>query len=337
MEGKRKVIGFMLEELESKFATELVHDVVNSIPKDENIELVVTAGKYINQAVHEKTRPYKLVYNSIYKLSNVCHLDGLLIHLGSIEGAELERLKKEYYAGIDDIPKVFITFTSSEQTTVNYDNESGIREAVNCLVNVNGLTRFCMLGGRDDNADARERRDIFIKCLKENGIELSRWNYEKTDMYELTVTEAERLLDNNPGVQAIFCVNDAVAKGLYTAMRKRSLVPGEDIMVFGFDNTHMAGEMIPTLSSIGTDNCSLGQRALGGTARENERYRDKVCTRSYSSLWQGVSLLRDVRLYHDRDAARTKSLYLPRFRRLLLPLQERDDRQGSCRPETTVP
>ncbi len=262
MEGKRKVIGFMLEELESKFATELVHDVVNSIPKDENIELVVTAGKYINQAVHEKTRPYKLVYNSIYKLSNVCHLDGLLIHLGSIEGAELERLKKEYYAGIDDIPKVFITFTSSEQTTVNYDNESGIREAVNCLVNVNGLTRFCMLGGRDDNADARERRDIFIKCLKENGIELSRWNYEKTDMSELTVTEAERLLDNNPGVQAIFCVNDAVAKGLYTAMRKRSLVPGEDIMVFGFDNTHMAGEMIPTLSSIGTDNCSLGQRAL---------------------------------------------------------------------------
>ena len=110
MEGKRKVIGFMLEELESKFATELVHDVVNSIPKDENIELVVTAGKYINQAVHEKTRPYKLVYNSIYKLSNVCHLDGLLIHLGSIEGAELERLKKEPCLNFFEVtPRIVIT------------------------------------------------------------------------------------------------------------------------------------------------------------------------------------------------------------------------------------
>ena len=262
MEQKRKVIGFMLEELESKFSTELVRDVVNAIPKDENIELVVLAGKYMNNAVHEKTRDYKMVYNTIYKLSNTCHFDGFLIHLGSIEGADLEKLKKEYYAGIDEIPKVFITYNSEAQTTVNYDNESGIREAVNCLVNVNGLTHFCMLGGRDDNSDARKRRDIFISALKENGISFSRWNYEKTDMSELTVTEAERLLDNNPGVQAIFCVNDAVAKGLYEAMNKRSLVAGKDIMIFGFDNTHMAGEMMPTLSSIGADSCSLGQRSL---------------------------------------------------------------------------
>ena len=75
-------------------------------------------------------------------------------------------------------------------------------------------------------------------------------------------SEALALLDRNPDVQSIFCVNDSVAIGLYEAMEERRLVPGKDIMVFGFDNTKMAGRMIPTLTSIGADNITLGRRSL---------------------------------------------------------------------------
>ena len=259
---KKKVIGLLIEELESEFSKDLIQSIVSAIPSSRDIQLVVFAGKYINNSSYDKTRTYKTVYNSVYKLGGMCGIDGIIMHFGSMGDEQIRGMIMQYADNYINVPKVFIALNSSEHTTVNYDNERGIREAVNCLVNVNGLTRFCMLGGRDDNIDARARKDIFIRCLKENDISFSRWNYEKTDMSENCITEAARLLDNNIGVQAIFCVNDSVARGLYEAMKARDLVPGKDVYVFGFDNTHMAGEMTPTLSSIGADKCSLGKMAL---------------------------------------------------------------------------
>ena len=259
---KKKVIGLLIEELESEFSKDLIQSIVSAIPSSRDIQLVVFAGKYINNSSYDKMRAYKTVYNSVYKLGGMCGIDGIIMHFGSMGDEQVRDMIMQYADHYINVPKVFIALNSSDHTTVNYDNERGIREAVNCLVNVNGLTRFCMLGGRDDNVDARARKDIFIQCLKENNISFSRWNYEKTDMSENCITEASRLLDNNIGVQAIFCVNDSVARGLYEAMKARDLVPGKDVYVFGFDNTHMAGEVTPTLSSIGADKCSLGQMAL---------------------------------------------------------------------------
>jgi hypothetical protein len=45
-------------------------------------------------------------------------------------------------------------------------------------------------------------------------------------------------------------------------MAAREMTPGKDILVFGFDNTHLAGEIIPTLSSIGADQYTIGQKAV---------------------------------------------------------------------------
>ena len=259
---QRTVIGLILEEMEADFSRELIRSIVNALPANKDIRLIVLAGKYINRFGRDKHHEYKLVYNSVFRLGEICDIDGLIIHLGSMSDERMSAIKSLYSGNFESVPKVFIAMNSNEFTTVNYDNESGINEAVNCLVNANGLTKFCMLGGRDDNIDARARKEIFIQCLKEYGIPFSRWNYEKTDMSEDCVEAAARLLDNNIGVQAVFCVNDAVAKGLYEAMRLRGLTPGKDILVFGFDNTRMAGEMIPTLSSVGADTSSLGQKAL---------------------------------------------------------------------------
>ena len=75
---------------------------------------------------------------------------------------------------------------------------------------------------------------ILMHVPESNNISFSDKNYQKTDMSNDSEAEAEQLLKGNPDVQAIFCVNDAVAKGLYAAMKKRELIPGKDIFVFGF-------------------------------------------------------------------------------------------------------
>ena len=261
--GEKKIIGLILDEIISEFSKELIQSVVNAIPADSNIRLVVIAGKYIpGEEEYDENRAYKLVYNSIFRLGELSEIDGLIIHLGSLSDDKVHEIRDTFSERFHQIPKVRIASNRPNITTINYDNEAGIREAVGCLVNVNGLTKFCMLGGRDDNVDACARRAIFERCLKSVGISFTEENYARTNMSDACVEEAGELLDRNPGVQAIFCVNDAAAKGLYEAMKLRGLTPGRDILVFGFDNTHMAGELTPTLSSIGADRCTLGQRAL---------------------------------------------------------------------------
>ncbi|MBR0483736.1 MAG: LacI family DNA-binding transcriptional regulator [Oscillospiraceae bacterium] len=260
----RKIIGLILENIFTDFSKELIQSVADAMPSPKNFRLVVLAGKYDGAEIHTdaKHHNYLTVYNSIFHLDSLCHFDGLIIHLGSMTPEKKRRIRTSHLDYVRNIPRVFIASDMEGETLVNYDNEAGIREAVNYLVNINEFSHFCMLGGRDDNIDAIARKNIFIRCLKEKHISFSEQNYQRTDMSDQCEAEAEKLLENNPDVQAVFCVNDSVAKALYSVMNKKNLVPGRDILVFGFDNTHLAGELIPSLSSIGADNCALGKKAL---------------------------------------------------------------------------
>ena len=261
--NKHTTIGLIVDDIFSDFAKEVIHSTMNALPNTRDYRLVVIAGKYVDERAYEAfDYSYKKTYNSVYKLGDICDIDGLIISLGSIDPSEPGFFFKKYNADFENIPKVIIAGEVEGYLTVNYDNSTGIREAIDYLVNVNGFSKICMLGGRDDNGDAMKRKKIYLDCLKEHFIDFKDEWYIPTGMDPNCVEQASRLLDNNPDVQAIFCVNDAVAIGLYEAMSQRSLVPGKDIMVFGFDNTVQAGNMKPSLASIGADNVTLGRKAV---------------------------------------------------------------------------
>ncbi len=268
MAMKRKndemIIGLLLEDISSDFSKELVKSVAGAVPDGKDIRLVVLPGKHVDKNDAEWMTSYKTVYNSVFRFAKLCDFDGFIVHLGSMN--EHDRKNNVMYrddgTGFIDKPKVFVASDMRDCVTVNYNNEKGIREAVEYLVNICGLSRLCMLGGRDDNKDARARKAIFTCCLAECGLSFRERNFMHTDMTENCLPAARKLLANNPDAEAIFCVNDAVAKALYTAMKELGLVPGRDIQVFGFDNTKMSSELMPQLTSIGSDNMTLGQKAL---------------------------------------------------------------------------
>ena len=258
-----KVIAVVLDGINSSFSKDLIKSMMKSIPEKKNIKLAVISGKYTEDSNRKLVAgKYNAVYNAVYKLGEICRFDGIIVHIGSMDENIKNSLNTSYMNRSPAIPVVFIASEIEGQTTVNYDNEKGISEAVDYLININGFTRICMLGGREDNKDAFMRKEIFIKCLRRNGVNFSDENYEVTDMSVECENEAKALLDRNPDVQAVFCVNDAVARGLYRVMEERNLIPGEDILVFGFDNTKAASEMSPSLTSIGADRYTLGDKAM---------------------------------------------------------------------------
>lgn len=256
-----KTIGLLLEESFTDYPKDVTHSVVHSVMNRKDIRLVMITGRQDDSTDSaDSSHLYKRMYNSIYRINSLCHFDGLLVAIPNLPGREeLFRRGKSLF---ENIPRVFITLDDTNEITVNYDNRMGVVEALDYLVRIKGYTRICMLGGRDDNQDAMARKEAVRDYLAEAGLVFNEDMYEKTDMNVNTRAAAARLLERNPDAQAIFCVNDQSAEGLYDAMAAKGLIPGKDIMVFGFDNATRAGQMIPPLSSIGAAGATLGQKAL---------------------------------------------------------------------------
>ncbi|MEE3466979.1 MAG: LacI family DNA-binding transcriptional regulator [Eubacterium sp.] len=261
--GDRRVIGLIVEDLFADYTREVIHSIYHAMPAGRDYRLVILVGKYDDNSYNDDNKhAYRAVCNSIYHLGGGSEIDGLIVSLGSLNYLGEEFLNSAVMKPFRDIPKVFVSTEMEGCVTVRYDNETGIQEAVDILVNIFSVKHLCMLGGREENPDCKERREVFARCLEKNGLSFPPEAYVETDMSVNCLSEAEQLLDQNPNAQAIFCVNDAVAKALYRAMEKRGLVPGTDIKVFGFDNTHMSGEMIPSLASVGSRDMTVGQRAM---------------------------------------------------------------------------
>lgn len=254
------IIGLIIQDMGSTYARDLIRDTMEALPEDDSVRLVVIAGKYDEPDI--EMHEYRLVYNLIHRLEEICEFDGFIVSCAPFADV----MKRAHEEGEDNrilnIPKVFVGDGPQGEAIVKCDNEVGIRSAIDFLVNINGCRRLCMLGGRDDLYDAVKRKEVFIQSLADNGLEFKEHNYVGTDMSENCIPEAERLLDLNPDMDAVFCVNDSSAVGMYAAMKNRGLVPGRDIQVFGFDNTREAGTMEPPLSSVGTEGATAGSKTV---------------------------------------------------------------------------
>lgn len=262
-ENKVKTIAVIAGNISNEFCRDIMESIRSAIPKGKDIHVMILPGEVlVNEESNVGVWQYDAMFNGIYSLANQCEPDGIIFALGSMGWKVSANEIHEFVGKYKDIPKVLISSQDNDYVTVNYDNETGIREAIDYLVNVNGFTSICMLGGEDYNHDAADRKEIFIRCLEENGLPYNENFYETTDMSSHTETAARRLLENNPNVEAIFCVNDTSARGLYNVMEDKGLIPGKDIMVFGFDNTRLSSEMSPSLTSIGPDDSTLGHKAV---------------------------------------------------------------------------
>ena len=263
LDNHPKTIAVIAGNIANEFCKDLVDSIKNSLPVNKGYHLVVLPGEVLIKSGKTGAKWQNVaVFNGVYGLARQCEVDGIIIAVGSMGWMVSEEELRSFFKNYDGIPKVLLSSVEKDYVTVNYDNETGIEEAVDYLINVNGVTNICMLGGDDLNPDAKERKEIFCRCMEKNGIPYREEYYEAADMSTHTEIPARRLLDNNPDVQAVFCVNDTSAVGLYNVMKERGLVPGKDLFVFGFDNTRLASEMVPSLTSIGAYGCTMGQKAL---------------------------------------------------------------------------
>ena len=261
METKKRTIGLLVSGIMDQFTESLCRGAMQGC-EEADINLVVFPGKYLDRDLSGQPEiMYEYQFNTIFEYAKSHELDGLIVSAGNIGcfsgDARVQKMLAEY-----DIPYILVASKWDGYVSVNYDNKSGVREGLEYLIDKQGCTKFAMLGGPEGNMDARERRDVFVEGLKEGGLPIEDHQIEYGDLERNNPDQCNKLLDDNPDVEVIFCVNDDTAMGLYEVMKQRGLIPGKNIKVFGYDNTIEGAKATPSLSTVGSDAMFLGQKSV---------------------------------------------------------------------------
>lgn len=134
--------------------------------READVNLVVLPGKYIDrELLHNKEIQYEYQYNTLFEYAGADTLDAVIVAadvIGCFTSKQKIGQMLEQYKGI---PCILIASKFPGYISINSDNYEGIRQAMDYLILNKKCSRFGMIGGPDDNTDARERKEAFQSIL----------------------------------------------------------------------------------------------------------------------------------------------------------------------------
>lgn len=276
-------VGLLASGITDSFSISVCRGAMKAA-EENGVKLVIFPGKYLDRDLTERKEiMYEYQYNTLFSYAKGERLDAVLIMADSIGCyAAAERIR-EMVSQYSNIPCVLVASKIEGYVSVNYDNYNGISDAMKYMIHELGMTRLGMVGGPDGNTDSRERKNTFIRVLEENHLSYDEACFVEGNLSRFSKQAFDVLIENNPQLEGIFCVNDDTAIGLYEALKLHGRMPGKDVMVFGYDNMLSSAKMEPPLSSVWADPAKLGENALKTAVRlaGGEKVEDQVLSTKF--------------------------------------------------------
>lgn len=258
----RPTIGVIVGGIMDDFTIQLCNGIMQK-SRELGFDVIIFPGKYIDR---DFSRDIGIMYEyqceTVFSYAAHTGLDGI-IAAASCVGCytTIERIK-EFLSQYDGIPCVLAASKIDGYHSVNFDNYTGINEGLNYLIHEMGCTKIGMLGGPSNNVDALERKQAYISTLSDNHLPFVEKRYVEGDLSSHCKSAFKQFLDMNPDIEAVFCVNDETAIGLYEELHARGIRPGIDIKVMGYDNAPSSATMNPSLSTVMADTAEIGRESV---------------------------------------------------------------------------
>lgn len=269
---KKITIGLLVDEVDNNFTNEICRGAKQAA--DElDVNLITFFGGYLRSQCQD----YSYQKNIVFSLAKAQGIDLLIISMGSIVQGGLD-IKDKLLHFFGDIPVVTLNTVFEEYSSVTFDNALGLKEALEFLVCDLKKENLAILGGRKGGHDGHIRRKVFRDVLNKYNLLKS----ENQIIYSNTLdrdahNDVERLLEQNPNVDAIICFNDEVAIAAYSVLKEHGIKIGKDVSVLGFDDIHEASRLTPSLSSVSAPPYFLG----------------------YQAVIKGMKMLEDKQIFHE--------------------------------------
>ncbi len=262
MPHERYKIGLLVANIVDPFSNQLAKGAMEAA-EELDADLFIFPGKYIGleYLYVQMDAKYEYQYNILFDIAAKAGLDYLIVAIGTIAYACSEERKLEIMASLGDTPKLCIAAELEGYESVNFDNRTGICQAVEYLAG-QGKKHIGMLAGDLHNNDCMERYRAYAETMKKCGLEIDEGYVRECDISAKCAPEVEKYLDEMTDLDAVVCSNDAIAAEVYSELKKRGIRIGSDIAVTGFDDLPFAAEMDPPLASIKADAVEMGRRSV---------------------------------------------------------------------------
>lgn len=244
--GSSKTIGVIIPDVVHYFFSTVISGIEDILyRRDYNMILCQS-----NEQTEQEVKNIRTLLSS--------RVDGIMASV-----AKTTREFSHYQNIIDkNIPLVFFDRAAEDLKTdsVVIDDETGAYKAVNHLLRM-GKKRIIHLSGPPQLAIAQNRRNGFLKAMKEYRLTPSDDDIVKCDDIQTAERIIPELLKRSPAPEAFFAVNDLTAAQTLMIIKRHGLRIPEDIAVVGFTNSQIATLTDPGLTSVDQKGYEMGQIA----------------------------------------------------------------------------
>lgn len=210
------------------------------------------------------TGNYRYQFDSIYQYIHFIKPDAAVITSESLSVFNSEQERRSFLEQFADIPYLVVDDKLADGRVPHFetDNYGGMKSCVEHLITDHGYNNIAFLSGPYGNVDSEERARAYRDTMKAHGIQVTNTMVAYGDNTDRVDNVVSYLMDNNPGLQAIVCANDAMCKACYRVCTARNLIVGSDIAITGYDDTSTAASMNPPLTSVSPNSFNIGYTAF---------------------------------------------------------------------------
>ncbi|ACL55680.1 transcriptional regulator, LacI family [Methylobacterium nodulans ORS 2060] len=241
-----RLVGLAINDLVNPYFAEVTAAIEDALTAQNRIVILSNTGESVERqsAFAATIREY--------------NVDGLLVVPARGTDAAFADLLRSWR-----LPFVMVSRSvpGAETDLVQADHRAGMVSATEHLISL-GHRRIGFIGLNTDISTGRERLEGYQQALARSGIEfepqLVRSGPASRDA---GMSQVFALLDLPDPPTATVCFNDVVAFGAMLGLRARSLTPGLDFSVVGFDDVAEATLWRPALTSVSVPSKLIGQTA----------------------------------------------------------------------------
>ncbi|ALN89293.1 periplasmic binding and sugar binding domain of LacI family protein [Lysobacter gummosus] len=246
--SRRKLIGLVYDNPTAHYVIEIQRSVLDAL-KGSGFELVVHPCDSNRSDYVDGVRRFTLQHK----------LHGLVLIPRVSEDELLATALRE--TGCRYVRVASIPLDDPMRTVLTRDRQAGM-EAAHHLMSL-GHRRLGVITGPRRYRSSIERAEGFAQHLAVNDVGLSsKCVYLGGYTFESGVAGAEYLLAQTPRPTAIFACNDEMAAGIYKVAMRLGLSIPEDLSVVGYDDSPLACQLSPGLTTIHLPVSDVGRLAV---------------------------------------------------------------------------
>ena len=232
--GESKTIGMIVPDVANQFFADISRQIENiSFQQDYSVILCNSDNDVEKQLSYISTLLKKQV-------------DGVIFISAGESSEHLEQLS------LSQVPVVVVDrdVALAYADVVLLDNKDAGYKATRHLTDL-GHKRIACISGPNDLAPSMLRVEGFKNALADAGITCKKEYIVLGDfLFSGGENAMNTLLNQDPIPTAVFALNDMMAIGAITAIRRAGLHVPQDISIVGFDDIRMASAVSPALTTI---------------------------------------------------------------------------------------